>query len=427
MQRTFLQTATIFTALAGISGLLALTGTDGSKKTAREVVVNETDKKIKLPTGFSATVLATYLGPTRHIAVGKSGDIYVKLSKLKDGKGIYILRDTNKDGKIDETKMFGNYPGTGIYIKDGYLYSSSNTGVFRYKLNEKEEIINTDQPEKILDGLVDKGRDNAKPITLDKEGNLYVTVGSYSDNCREAGTGKGMSPCSILDSAGGIWKFKADKLNQTFADGKLYSTGLKNSVGIDWDTKTNTLFATQHGRGKFDDFYPQYYTPKQSAELPAETMYQLKGGDDAGWPYIYYDHIQKKKILAPEYGGDGKKTGGEKALNPVAAFPAHLGPNALMFYTGDMFPARYKNGAFIAFHSQSAELHKGYMVAFVPFVNGKAGKWEIFADNFAGVDLVKPTGPIEHRPCGLAQGPDGALYVTDDLNGTIFKINYQKK
>ena len=427
MHRTFLQTATIFTAFAGISGLLALTGTDGLKKAAREVVVNETDKKIKLPTGFSATVLATDLGPTRHIAVGKSGDIYVKLSKLKDGKGIYILRDTNKDGKIDETKMFGNYPGTGIYIKDGYLYSSSNTGVFRYKLNEKEEIINTDQPEKILDGLVDKGRDNAKPITLDKEGNLYVTVGSYSDNCREAGTGKGMSPCSILDSAGGIWKFKADKLNQTFADGKLYSTGLKNSVGIDWDTKTNTLFATQHGRGKFDDFYPQYYTPKQSAELPAETMYQLKGGDDAGWPYIYYDHIQKKKILAPEYGGDGKKTGGEKALNPVAAFPAHLGPNALMFYTGDMFPARYKNGAFIAFHSQSAELHKGYMVAFVPFVNGKAGKWEIFADNFAGVDLVKPTGPIEHRPCGLAQGPDGALYVTDDLNGTIFKINYQKK
>ena len=427
MHRTFLQTATIFTAFAGISGLLALTGTDGLKKAAREVVVNETDKKIKLPTGFSATVLATDLGPTRHIAVGKSGDIYVKLSKLRDGKGIYILRDTNKDGKIDETKMFGNYPGTGIYIKDGYLYSSSNTGVFRYKLNEKEEIINTDQPEKILDGLVDKGRDNAKPITLDKEGNLYVTVGSYSDNCREAGTGKGMSPCSILDSAGGIWKFKADKLNQTFADGKLYSTGLKNSVGIDWDTKTNTLFATQHGRGKFDDFYPQYYTPKQSAELPAETMYQLKGGDDAGWPYIYYDHIQKKKILAPEYGGDGKKTGGEKALNPVAAFPAHLGPNALMFYTGDMFPARYKNGAFIAFHSQSAELHKGYMVAFVPFVNGKAGKWEIFADNFAGVDLVKPTGPIEHRPCGLAQGPDGALYVTDDLNGTIFKINYQKK
>jgi len=427
MQRTFFKSAALFSAAAGISGLLAFNGTVEENKADKMRTAAEADTKIKLPAGFSATVLASDLGPTRHIAVGKSGDIYVKLSKLKDGKGMYILRDANHDGVIDEKKMFADYPGTGIYIKDGYLYSSSNTGVYRYQLNEKEEIMNVDQPEKIIDGLVDKGRDNAKPIALDGQGNIYVTVGSYSDNCRQAGSGKGMSPCTVLDSAGGIWKFKADKKNQTFSDGKLYSTGLKNAVGIDWDTKTNTLFATQHGRGKFDDFYPQYYTAKQSAELPAETMYQLKGGDDAGWPYIYYDHIQKKKILAPEYGGDGKKTGGEKALDPVAAFPAHLGPNALMFYTGTMFPARYKNGAFIAFHSQSAELHKGYFVAFVPFVNGKAGKWEIFADNFAGIDLVKPTGPVEHRPCGLAQGPDGALYVTDDLNGTIFKIDYKKK
>jgi glucose/arabinose dehydrogenase len=427
MQRRFLKVTTMLTAFAGISVLLAYKNGPERPVQKGEKEVNVPAKDIKLPVGFSASILASDLGPTRHIAVSRSGDIYVKLSKLKDGKGIYILRDTNKDGVIDEKKMFADYAGTGIYIKDSYLYSSSNTGVYRYKLNEKEEIINTEEPEKILDGLVDKGRDNAKPITLDAKGNLYVTVGSYSDNCREAGSGKGMSPCAILDSAGGIWRFKSDQLNQTFADGKRYATGLKNAVGIDWDSKTNSLFATQHGRGKFDDFYPQYYTPKQSAELPAETMYQLKEGADAGWPYIYYDHFQKKKMLAPEYGGDGKKTGGEKTLNPVAAFPAHLGPNALMFYTGNMFPARYKNGAFVAFHSQSAELHKGYMVAFVPFLNGVAGKWEIFADNFAGTDLLKPTGPVQHRPCGLAQGPDGALYVTDDLNGTIFKIDYNKK
>ena len=137
MQRTFLQTATIFTALAVIGGLLAFTGIDGRMKESEKLTTNETDKKIKLPLGFSATVLATDLGPTRHIAVGKSGDIYVKLSKLKDGKGIYILRDANNDGVIDETRMFGNYPGTGIYIKDGYLYSSSNTGVFSYELKVK--------------------------------------------------------------------------------------------------------------------------------------------------------------------------------------------------------------------------------------------------------------------------------------------------
>lgn len=419
MKKVIIKTLCVFAVLAGSIGLWAYKGVPKTHQKPAE--------DIKLPAGFSATILATEVGNARHITVSKNGDVYAKLSKLKDGKGICLLRDSNKDGVIDEKIMFGDYPGTGITIKNGYLYASSNTGVYRYKLNDKEELISQDQPEKVLDGLVDKGRDNAKPFVIDSKSNIYITVGSYNDACREKGTGKGISPCSILDSAAGIWRFNADKLNQTFADGTRYATGLKNAVGTAWNSKTNTLFATVHGRGQFHDFYPQYYTPKQSSELPAETLYELHEGDDAGWPYIYYDQFQKKKMLAPEYGGDGKKTAGEKALNPVVAFPAHLGPNDLLFYTGKMFPAKYRNGAFIAFHGQSPELHKGYLVAFVPFLNNKpSGKWEIFADNFAGTDLVKPTGPVQHRPCGLAQGPDGALYVTDDLGGTIYRIVYKK-
>lgn len=424
MKKTFVRSSFILTVLAGSIGLFAYKNI--SEPPVKKRIATNTEE-IKLPAGFSATILGTDLGATRHITVSKNGDIYAKLSKLKDGKGICLMRDTNKDGVIDETKYFGDYKGTGLTIKNGYLYASSNTGVFRYKLNENEEVIDTENPEKIVDGLVDKGRDNAKPFVLDNNNNIYVTIGSYNDPCREPGTGKGMMPCSILDSAGGIWKFNAEKKNQTFSDGVRYATGLKNAVGTEWNNKTNTLFAMAHGRGQFHDFYPQYYTPKQSAELPAETMYELHLGDDAGWPYIYYDQFQKKKIVAPEYGGDGKKTGGEKAINPTVAFPAHLGPNDLLFYTGKMFPAKYRNGAFIAFHGQSQELHKGYLVAFVPFVNNKpSGKWEIFADNFAGIDLVKPTGPVQHRPCGLAQGPDGALYVSDDLGGTVYRIAYKK-
>jgi glucose/arabinose dehydrogenase len=286
--------------------------------------------------------------------------------------------------------------------------------------------MNPDQPEKLVTGLREKDRDKSKSIAVDKQGNIYVNIASDNDRCRVPGTGKGMMPCPLLDSAAGIWRFKTNVPDQPFASGVRYATGLKNVVGLDWNTRTNSLFVMQHGRGSFDDFYPQYYTPQQSAELPAETMYELHEGDDAGWPYMYYDHLQKKKMLAPEYGGDGKKTATAKTIDPLAAFPAHMGPNGLLFYTGSAFPARYRNGAFIAFHGQSQALHKGYLIGFVPFKGGKpSGPWEIFADNFAGTDLVKPTGPVQHRPCGLAQGPDGALYVTDDLNGTLFKISYQ--
>ncbi len=391
----------------------------GPKRTADPAVV-------KLPAGFSATIVAQELGSARHIAISQTGDIYVKLAALKDGKGIYRLRDTNNDGVIDERVGFGDYPGTGILINNGYLYASSNNSIYRYKLNDRHDVIAPDQPEKLVSGLREKDRDKSKSIAIDRQGNLYVNIASDNDRCREPGTGKGMMPCPLLDSAAGIWRFKADELNQSFASGTRYATGLKNVVGLDWNSQTNSLFVMQHGRGAFDDFYGQYYTPKQSAELPAETMYEVHQGDDAGWPYLYYDHIQKKKMLAPEYGGDGKKTSTAKTIDPAATFPAHMGPNGLLFYTGTAFPERYRNGAFIAFHGQSQALHKGYLVGFVPFKNGKpSGPWEIFADNFAGTDLEKPTGPVQHRPCGLAQGPDGSLYVTDDLNGTLFKISYQ--
>ncbi len=392
-----------------------------------------TPANLTLPAGFSATVFAEDLGAARHLTVSKTGTVFVKLAKEKDGKGIYQLTDTNGDGVADQQTGFGDYPGTGILIKNGYLYASSNSGVFRYRLNEKDVVLDPNAPEEIVTGLLVKDRDKAKSIAVDNADNLYVNVASWSDACREAGTGKGLMPCPILDSAASIWQFKTNKLRQSYAEGVKYASGLKNVVGLDWNSVTNSLFVMQHGRGQFHDFYPQYYTPKQSAELPAETMYELKKGADAGWPYVYYDQFQKKKILAPEYGGDGKKTGGEKALDPVAAFPAHLGPNDLLFYTGNSgaangFPAKYRNGAFIAFHGQSTELRKGYLVAFQPFKNGKpSGTWEIFADNFAGTDLVKPTGPVQHRPCGLAQGPDGALYVADDLAGTIYRIAYKGK
>ena len=385
---------------------------------------------IILPAGFSATIIADSLGAIRHLVVNNQGNIYVKLNSLKNsnGKGIYFLTDTNHDGKMEKKTAFANYPGTGIKINGQYLYSTSNSGVFRYKLNSKGEVTNPDNPELLVKGLADHKQDNSKSIAVDDQDNIYVTVGSYSDACRIAGSGNGIPGCPILDSAAGIWKFKAGKLNQTYTDAIHYTKGIRNAVGIDWNSSTKTLFATQHGRGNFSDKFPQYYTAKQNAELPAETLYELHAGDDVGWPFIYYDHYQQKKMLAPEYGGDGKVSVEDKYTNPIAAFPAHLAPNDLLFYTGKMFPDHYRNGAFIVFHGRSSELTNGYFVAFVPFKDGKpSGNYEIFAGNFAGQNLSKPTGPLQYRPMGLAQGPDGALYVSDDLQGAIFKITYSGK
>jgi glucose/arabinose dehydrogenase len=286
-------------------------------------------------------------------------------------------------------------------------------------------VIDTGKAEEIVQGLVDHGADNSKSIAIDDQNNLYVTVGSYSDACRQEGSGKGIPGCPLLDSVAGVWQFKADKLHQSYGDAVHYARGIKNAVGLAWNDNTHSLFATQHGRGQFDDKFPQYYTSKQSQELPAETLYELHEGSDAGWPFVYYDPFQKKLILAPEYGGDGKQTASKKYQDPIVAFPAHLAPDDLLFYTGNTFPEKYKNGAFLAFHGQSPALKQGYFVAFVPFKDGKpSGDWEIFADNFAGEDLKNPTGPIRYRPTGLAQGPDGSLYVSDDMEGAIFRIAY---
>lgn len=388
---------------------------------------------LKLPEGFGALKVAETGAKARHLVVTPQGDIYVKLARPKDGKGILQLHE-NSDGKAQLTGGFGNYGGTGIYMKDGYLYASSNQEVFRYKLNGQNSVVNPDQPEKIVTGLKMGRQHETKSLVLDNEGNIYVNIGVHSNSCQVQDRGyqsPGIPGCPLLDSMGGIWQFKADRLNQSYAEGQKYATGLRNVVGLDWNQQNNQLFVMQHGRDNLNSSWPALYNVKESAELPAECMYALKKGDNAGWPYMYYDQIQHKKILAPEYGGDKKKEADPKFIDPAAAYPGHMAPNGLLFYTGNMFPEKYKNGAFIAFHgswNRAPEPQKGYFVVFQPFKDGKpSGDWEIFADNFAGTPEKAAAGRADHRPCGLAQGADGSLYVTDDSKGTIYRIIYTKK
>ena len=408
------------------------------------IVPDPNNGGLKLAPGFSALVFADNLGKARHAAVDPvTGTVFVRLEKLKDGNGTVELVDTDGDGRADQTVMFGNYAGTGAAVVNGYLYASSDTSVYRYQLTNGKVLAET-RPEPIVVGLTLQRQHASKSLTVSPDGRLFVNFGAPSNACqekdRQAGS-KGQMPCPLLENYAGIWVFDANKPNQHQSDGKRYATGIRNAVALDWNTATNTLYALQHGRDNLNN-WGGAFTDEVSAELPSEEFLMVKEGADFGWPYCYNDHYQKKKMLAPEYGGDGKKedqcAGKEK---PIMAFPGHWAPNDLLFYTGNTFPARYKNGAFVCFHGSwnRAPLKQGgYFVAVIPFgKDGRpSGNYEVFAENFAGVpeqgkpgqngnagklDLASP-GDAQHRPMGLAQGPDGSLYITDSVKGTVWRV-----
>jgi glucose/arabinose dehydrogenase len=184
-----------------------------------------------------------------------------------------------------------------------------------------------------------------------------------------------------------------------------------------------------HDRDGLHDLWPQLYSDEESATLPAEEMIRIATSRaDFGWPYCYYDYLKQTRVLAPEYGGDKTTVGRcERLIQPLIAFPAHWSPMSMLFYTGKMFPANYRGGVFIAFHGsayRSPEPEEGYQIVYLTFKEGLAADYTIFATGFDG-GMASPQGAA-HRPVGLAQGPDGALYISDDKGGRIWRVTYGK-
>jgi glucose/arabinose dehydrogenase len=391
---------------------------------------------LTLPPGFCALVIAENLGYARNLAVAPNGDVFVSVRNVPAPKGqppgpgfIVALRDTNGDGKMDMREKFGDRGGTGIALRNGYLYLATTTSVERFKLNPGE--LKPSGPAEVVVGGFPNQRGHAeKDIAFDDKGNIYVSVGLPSNACaepdREKGA-KGLDPCPQLEQHGGIWKFSADTPGQTYSTKNRYAAGMRQPVAITWHN--GHLYAAMNSRDSLDTLYPEYFTAEDNQERPLEPLLQVDEGDVFGWPYCFFDGKTNKMILAPEYGGDGKTIGRCSQFEaPVSAFPAHYAPVDLMFYTGTMLPARYRGGAFMVSHgswNRAPAPMAGYNVMFQAFAKGKPeGKPEVAIDGFKGKEPLMSPAEAVARPNGIAQRPDGSLYITESVTGKTWRVIY---
>ena len=403
------------------------------------------DSGLALPPGFCATIFADGIGHARHLVVAANGVVYVNTwsgryyppdQPAPAGGFLVALRDKTGSGKADtierfgETEQTGGHGGTGIGFYNGGLYAESNDRIVRYAL-PAGTIVPQGPAVTVVSGLPLGGDHPMHPFYISKDGLLYVDVATATNACqlqnRTPGS-PGAQPCTELKTRGGIWRFDAKKTDQKFSPADRYATGIRNAEGFGVDAAHDRVYITQHGRDQLHANWPALYKPEEEATLPSEEVMLLKQGGDYGWPECYYDPYQSKLVLAPEYGGDGGHTVGICAskIAPVAAFPAHWAPNGMTYYDKAQFPASYRGGLFIAFHGswdRAPYAQGGYNIVYQALTpSGNAGPCQVFADGFAG-GQVSP-GEALHRPSGVAVGPDGSLYVADDVRGRIYRITY---
>jgi glucose/arabinose dehydrogenase/mono/diheme cytochrome c family protein len=421
-----------------LAGCLVLT----SRALGALPLADADDGGLTLPPGFRALIYAdnVVVGKNvgkshenlRGLAVAPNGDVFAKGHYGQ----IFALRDTNDDGRADVIEKFGpGDGGTHIQFHNGYLYHSSRTAVYRYKYIPGE-LVPSSPLEVIVHDLPAARDHDQKAFAFDDSGHLLVEIGSpynvFSKPDRQFGA-KGFSPAEVekfQETYGGFWRFDPDKTNQTEADGVRFSTGHRHCLALVWQPVSKNFFMCMMGRDNLNIVDPDDYDPLDNAERVAEEFHLLKEGVNLGWPYSYWDPHKNARMLAPEYGGDNRKRADNPEFDkPLIAFPAHWAPLQMCLYDGTQFPQKYRGGMFLAFHgswNRAPLAQAGYKVVFIPFnTNGlPTGKWDDFAEGIPGAEFYAKGSGAKYRPCGVAVGPDGSLYISDTEKGRIWRVIY---
>ena len=376
---------------------------------------------LKLPKGFCAMMIGQELGNIRHIAVAPNGDIFAGVVGQKGG--LYLMRDTTGDGTIDLVRRINEISGTGVLLTGDAVYFAPDDRILRYPW--KKGALQPSAPADTIVSGLPVGGHRAKGLVIGSDGGLYVTFGSRTNSCQEkdrTASSPGVNPCAELNERAGIWRFDPRKPGQKVTDGRRFATGLRNPMAMAVEPHDGTLYMATHGRDQLTENWG--FPAEEGRENPAEEFGPVPDGANYGWPYCYFDPRQRKKVKAPEFGGDGRTVAdcGQYA-QPAIGFPAHWAPMSVVFYVGRQFPLDYRGGVFIAFHGSwnrgpTPDLQQGFRVVYVPFEDGKpTGRYE---------DFALPAGAANSiRPAGLAVGPDGSLYIGSDAQQKIWRVLYR--
>ena len=341
--------------------------------------------RLKVPDGFEVSVFARDLGNARMMAISDDGTVFVTRPNEKD---VIALTEDNPQPRVVASDLDGIH---GIAIRDGRIFLATVHEISAADLNEDGTL---GERETLVDDLPDGGQHGRRTLAFAPDGALHINVGSSCDACFES------------------TEEKAANLRLNLEDGSrtVFAHGLRNMLGFDWHPDTGVMWGVDHGVDHLGD------------ELPGEELNKIEEGAHYGWPFCYGDRQPDWVSFTMPEGTPKDEYCEAKTIGPALTFDAHASVINILFYDGEQFPEEYRNDAFITLRGSANRADPaGYKVVHVNFENGEPTGVEDFLTGFLNDDGKTQFG----RLAGLALTDDGALLVSEDENGVIYKITHE--